>query len=651
MLAFAGCGSRGGGSGFMPSQGTSDAAARPLRLEPAIVVTTLKDSGPGSISRAIQTANARPVGVSSRITFAVKGTIVLTSDLPAIRTIVKIDGTTAPTYKGIPVVAINAHRFGSFVFAAGSGGSQLLGLAIGNARLSGVSLFAGGITITGNAIGFNLFGESAGNGGDGITVSSQSANNIIGANPSRVSGAVSNVISGNAGNGISLHDSSGNTIAANRIGTNRAGKGLVPNHANGILITDGSTGNEIGGTVFVDAATHQVNNPTGNKGTVTPVFVVPPLGNLVSGNAGDGILIEKGSKNNTLNGNFIGTTADGDSPLPNGGDGVALDTADYTTLAGCKFQNNPFVYYNVVSGNGGNGVHVTDSDNVTIQGNFLGAAANNSASLPNKNDGILIDGSSRSTVVGGVIPLGNVSAGNRNNGIEVADTASGFITFNTFGGLLAFKGAAPNGNDGLLITSTGGGQTVRTNVFSGNTNNGIEIGGNASGIVVDPNIVGLNTRGNGPLNNGGNGLLVTGTAHGNVIGGTTNSVIPQNTFSSNGGYGIAIMGKAHDNIVRNSDVGTDVAGTHAEANALGGIFVGGSANNDVIGGSPMLRNLISGNTGNGVTLASNTSSISIIANFIGLTKTGKALPNSGQAIVVRTGSTNNTISGNVTTPR
>ena len=91
-----------------------------------------------------------------------------------------------------------------------------------------------------------------------------------------------------------------------------------------------------------------------------------------------------------------------------------------------------------------------------------------------------MDGSSRNTQVGGVIPLGNVSAGNGQNGIEVTGTVSGFTTFNTFGGLLAFKGAAPNGNDGLLITSTGGSNLARTNVFSGNRNNGIELAGNAS---------------------------------------------------------------------------------------------------------------------------------------------------------------------------
>ena len=83
--------------------------------------------------------------------------------------------------------------------------------------------------------------------------------------------------------------------------------------------------------------------------------------------------------------------------------------------------------------------------------------------------GISVDGTSRNTLVGGVIPLGNVTACNNLNGIDVLGPASNFVTFNTFGGLLAFKGAAPNGNDGLLITATGGNNVARTNVFSGNS--------------------------------------------------------------------------------------------------------------------------------------------------------------------------------------
>ena len=87
-----------------------------------------------------------------------------------------------------------------------------------------------------------------------------------------------------------------------------------------------------------------------------------------------------------------------------------------------------------------------------------------------------------------------MSAGNGRNGIEVAGRAHGFVTFNTFGGLLAFKGAAPNGNDGLLITSTGGDNLARTNVLSGNRRNGIELAGNARGVTIEPDIVGPDHR-------------------------------------------------------------------------------------------------------------------------------------------------------------
>ncbi len=250
-----------------------------------------------------------------------------------------------------------------------------------------------------------------------------------------------------------------------------------------------------------------------------PVFVVPPDGNLVSGNGENGILIDADSQNNVLNGNFIGTTANGDGGIGNSADGVRITKADDNSLVGCKFRNDPFVYYNVLSGNGENGLRVTDANNVTVQGNFFGIGADNTNILANKADGILVEGSSLDTVVGGVIPLGNVSAGNARNGIEVKDTVSGFTTFNTFGGLLAFKGAAPNGNDGLLVTATGGNQTVRTNVFSGNANNGVEIAGDASGVAVDPIIAGLNTTGGGLLPNGNDGVLVGSSAHGNLIGG------------------------------------------------------------------------------------------------------------------------------------
>jgi collagen type I/II/III/V/XI/XXIV/XXVII alpha len=463
---------------------------------------------------------------------------------------VTINATSAPTHVsgGRPVVALDFNRHPGLIFGVGSGGSQLLGVAVDDASGNGVTLDADSITLNDHYIGLNLAGAAAGNGGNGVLVWGASVRNFIGLNRSHASGVVANVISGNRENGIELAGSSSNTVVDNRIGTNAAGISAIANGGDGIDITHGSRGNEIGGTAFVDTATRAANNPTGSKGTVTPVFVVPPLGNQISGNGGNGVWIA-GAPGNSL-----------------------------------------------------------------------------------------------------VISLGNVSAGNGLNGIAVLGKARGFVTFNTFGGLLAFKGAAPNGLDGLLITSTGRDNlVVRTNVFSGNKRNGIELAGNASGVTVDPDIVGLNTKGNAVLPNGGDGLLIDGTAHGNVIGGTLRSVIPQNTFSGNKGYGVVITGRAHDNRVFRSFIGTQILGVKALGNQQGGVLVAGYAYGNLIGQTTRTpANLISGNGGIGVTLGSGTLRNSVINNYIGLNRLDRYLRNRGRAVA--NAGHHNTIRGNWSRP-
>jgi hypothetical protein len=616
-----------------------------------LVVSTLNDAGPGSLRAAILTANASPAGDSTVITFCVNGTITLASGLPTIARNMTINATSAPTHVGggPPVVALDFNGHPGLIFGIGSDGSHLLGVAVDDASGNGVTLDDNSITLNDNYIGLNLAGAKAGNGANGVLVWSESNRDHIGQNEADAPGVVANVISGNRLNGIELAESSSNVLVDNRIGTNAAGTSAIANGGDGIYINHGSRGNEIGGTTYVNTVTGQVNNPTGSKGTVTPVFVVPPLGNLISGNDGNGVLIDSGSRGNVLNGNFIGTTASGNGALGNRGNGVWIAGAPGNSLVGCKFVNNPFVYYNVISGNRRNGLRVTSSDNVTVQGNFFGIGANNTTIVKNRLDGILVDGTSKNTHVGGVIPLGNVSAGNGLNGIAVLGKARGFVTFNTFGGLLAFKGAAPNGLNGLLITSTGGDNLVRTNVLSGNKRNGIELTGNASGVTIDPNIVGLNTKGNGVLPNGGDGLLISGTAHGNVVGGTLVSVIPQNTFSGNLGYGVAITGRAHNNHVFRSFIGTQLLGVKALGNQQGGVLIAGTANRNLIGLTTLLpADLISGNTGIGVTLTPGTLRNSVINNYIGLNRLDRYLRNSGPA-VVNIGR-HNTIRGNWTRP-
>ena len=162
----------------------------------------------------------------------------------------------------------------------------------------------------------------------------------------------------------------------------------------------------------------------------------------------------------------------------------------------------------MLSGNGGNGLRITNSNDTTVQANFMGVGANNASIVANGGDGLLVSGSSENTQVGGVIPLGNVISGNDRNGIEVRGTASGFISFNTFAGIFAFGGAAPNGRDGILITSTGGNNLIRTCIVCGNLGNGIELGGNATGVQMTETAVGTNSNIQTAIPNGGNGIMI-----------------------------------------------------------------------------------------------------------------------------------------------
>ncbi len=602
-------------------------------------VTSTKDSGSGSLRTAIKRANKRGAGSTTQIVFAVSGTITLKSDLPAIVRRVVIDGTSAPGYVagGAPAVGLNANDHRAVRFAPGSDNSQLLALSVTKASGNGVTLTASKITLNYNYIGLTASGQttgnrgdlaasSSGNRGDGIYIERTSRKNTIGINPTLTPGATANVISNNRGAGIRAIGSSGNVIHANRIGTNPAGTKAAGNQHGGIELI-GSKRNKIGGSA-IGSNDDGPNDPTGDKGTVPENYVAPPQGNLISGNKRDGVLITDGSKKSLLRGNFIGTNAAGVKAIANKGNGIRVIESDGTVLRGCTVTDNPFVYYNVVSGNKKNGLHVTDSDKTDVQANFFGIGMDNTTTVANKLNGMLFDGNSKKPHVGGVIPLGNVAAGNGLNGIEVKDTVSGFETFNTFGGLLAFKGAAPNKKNGLLVTSTGGDNLARTNVFSGNRGNGIKLAGNVTGMTIDPNIVGLNTKGDGPLRNTGHGVLVTGNARKNTIGGNRVSVIPQNTLSGNVGYGLVFAKNARNNKVYNTYVGSGAGLTIAVPNLKGGVLLKGKARDNYIGATGSQKvNVFGGNIGYGIVLRSKTSDNAVINNNIGKGRVGEPLPN------------------------
>lgn len=427
---------------------------------------------------------------------------------------------------------------------------------------------------------------------------------------------LSNVISANRGNGIGIYGSHRNVVSMNFIGSDPNGSDAAGfgNTQNGILITSRSRDNLIGGQ------SAGPNNPTGTKGETTPVFFRPPQGNLISGNGLSGVSIADRSQGNILSGNFIGTDESGNAALANRLHGVWIHDSPSNSLIGCTLRQNPFVFYNVIAGNLGDGVRVTSSDNVVIHANFLGIGADNATIVANRGNGLTVNGTSKNTTVGGVIPLGNVISGNDANGIAVLDSARGFISFNTFGGVFAFGGAAPNGMNGILITSTGGNNSIQTCILSGNAWNGIHIGGAATGVQVLDTACGTNTVIDAAIPNGMDGILISGTASNNAIGGFKPSVETRNHIAGNAGYGINITGQAGDNAIYNTHIGLgDTLSEGPEPsipNGWGGVILDQGTSGTTIGGTrQLLGNRIETNLGGGLIINASTRN-NILGNTI-----------------------------------
>ena len=162
-----------------------------------------------------------------------------------------------------------------------------------------------------------------------------------------------------------------------------------------------------------------------------------------------------------------------------------------------------------------------------------------------------------------------------------------------------------NGPQGTLIGGTGTGQG---NIISGNTSYGVIVDGangtTTTGTIIVANYIGTNLAGTAAVANGGGGISLFGGARSTTIGGTT--AAHRNVISGNNGPGINISGATTQTItVAGNYIGLGADGTTIVANTGHGVSINNSAFNNTIGGlTSASRNVISGNGGFGVYIAS-----------------------------------------------
>jgi hypothetical protein len=140
-------------------------------------------------------------------------------------------------------------------------------------------------------------------------------------------------------------------------------------------------------------------------------------GNVVAGNAGEGIIVRTNSYGTTIRGNYVGTDAAGAVALGNN-IGIFMTSTSSITVGGSNAGEG-----NLVSGNRNNGISSLNSSYCYIQGNFAGTKAGGTGSLPNAFFGINVNSSSSFYVGGATAETRNIVCYNGAGGINLSSNA------------------------------------------------------------------------------------------------------------------------------------------------------------------------------------------------------------------------------------
>ncbi len=254
----------------------------------------------------------------------------------------------------------------------------------------------------------------------------------------------------------------------------------------------------------------------------------------------------------------------------------------------------------VINGFGNAGIRLDTAGGNLIEGNYIGTNVTGTASLPNQF-GVRIDNSSGNTIGGTTTGARNLISGN-SYGVDIvgAMSTANIVEGNFIGTNINGTTALPNAV-GVRVSD------ALSNTIGGTTPVARNlISGNSNGVILNGVATANTVEGNyiGTDVNGTAALsnhtgVEISAASGNTIGGTTAGA--RNLISGNSSEGIRIADGASENVVEGNYIGTDVNGAAALRNTFDGIDIVVGAHNNVIGGTMAgAGNIVSGNSGVGI---------------------------------------------------
>lgn len=458
----------------------------------------------------------------------------------------------------------------------------------GNGEEGALLINCGNPSIKGNFIGTNTAGSAAiPNGRSGL--------HIQGATTPAIGGTAageSNVISGNAWDGIQMETATDAVIQGNFIGTNLTGTAAIGNGSNGISGYTNSSNNLIGGTAVAAR-------------------------NIISCNGVDGIHydgIATACNNLLVKNNYIGTNASGAgaaATFGNGKSGVVV----LNNCLGLIIGGTTVAERNIISGNGrlwagiGNGTGIVINGGCTsaqILGNYIGLALDGTTAMGNSENGIVVVYSNNITIGGNTAAVRNLISSNGKQGIVLsADPGTpitgSLVIGNYIGTDLTGVLARGNGQSGIISIFGNNGffgraNTNEGNLISNNLEEGIHFVG-GSGNIVYNNLIGVALNGTTAMGNRNGGVFIQGVGGGtngsnNIVGGL--AALQSNTIAYTTGTGVNPdlgngfgIGVAHDDQgTNNKFIGNKIfcnAGLGIDLD-FAGAFGGAGVNNPGNGG-------------------------------------------------------------------
>jgi hypothetical protein len=280
------------------------------------------------------------------------------------------------------------------------------------------------------------------------------------------------------------------------------------------------------------------------------------------------------------------------------GSGVAVLDAQNNQIGGAAAGEG-----NVISSNW-DGVNLVGGGtmNTIVRGNYIGTDASGTVAMGNLEAGVWIGEGAQHNLIGGDTESErNLISGNRGNGLVIDGGTYNTVSGNYIGTDVTGTTALGNGSGGVSLAWSaqynliGGDAPEERNVISGNHLEGVSIGtGHTMHNMVSGNYIGTNAAGTAALPNGNSGVILTNGAQENLIGGTTEA--ERNLVSGNGGDGVTIAGSGvMNNVVQGNYIGTDADGNAPLGNDKCGVAIDGGAGPNTLGpGNLIAYNGLSG---------------------------------------------------------